>query len=145
MGAYETVIVRDFIAAINRRRPAEMSELMTEDHTFVDSLGREESGRWAAIAGWTEYFRCFPDYSIRIEMLLSQGSHVAVFGSASGTYSGPQGLVAENRMEMPAAWRAVVEQGRVKRWQVYADGTEGRRVMAMDDSPGLPQRSDVGV
>ena len=37
-------VVEAFIAAINRRRPSEISELMTEDHTFVDSGGRVESG-----------------------------------------------------------------------------------------------------
>ena len=51
------------------------------------------------------------------------------FGSASGTYNGKRGLVPGNRIEMPAAWRAVVENGKVKLWQAYADWTEGSGII----------------
>jgi ketosteroid isomerase-like protein len=130
----ETDVVMAFIAAINRRSPPEISDLMTEDHTFVDSVGKVESGRQKMTAGWKEYFRLFPDYTVQVETILGQGELVAVFGSASGTYNGKRGLVPENRIEMPAAWRAVVQNGRVKRWQVYADWTEGIRTIAEDEA-----------
>ena len=132
----EIDVVEAFIAAINRRSPAEIAELMTEDHTFVDSRGRVESGREHMTTGWVAYFRLFPDYRIVAESLLADGPLVAVFGSASGTYSGRRGPVAENRIEMPAAWRAVVENGKVSRWQVYADWTEGVRIIAQDQEAG---------
>ena len=132
----EIDVVEAFIAAINRRSPAEIAELMTEDHAFVDSRGRVESGREHMTAGWDGYFRLFPDYRIVAESLLADGPLVAVFGSASGTYSGRRGPVAENRIEMPAAWRAVVENGKVSRWQVYADWTEGVRIIAQDQEAG---------
>jgi ketosteroid isomerase-like protein len=136
MMSRETGVVRAFVAAINRRSPLEISELMAEDHTFVDSGGRIESGRQKMTAGWYEYFRMFPDYTILVETVLADGECVAVFGSASGTYNGKRGLVAENRIEMPAAWRAVVRDGKVKRWQVYADWTEGIRTIAEDTAVG---------
>jgi ketosteroid isomerase-like protein len=132
----EIDVVEAFIAAINRRSPAEISNLMTEDHTFVDSCGHVESGREHMTAGWDGYFRMFPDYQIVAESILADGPLVAVFGSASGTYNGKRGLVAENRIEMPAAWRGVVENGKVRRWQVYADWTEGVRVIAQDQGTG---------
>ncbi|MBM3310371.1 MAG: nuclear transport factor 2 family protein [Candidatus Aminicenantes bacterium] len=125
-------VVRAFVAAINRRSPAEISRLMTEDHTFVDSTGGAHSGRESMTAGWEQYFRMFPDYEIRVERILAENEIVAAFGSASGTYSGKRGPVPENRIEMPAAWRAVVENGKVKIWQVYADWTEGTRIIAED-------------
>jgi hypothetical protein len=109
---------------------------MTEDHTFVDSGGRVESGREKMTAGWREYFRIFPDYAIHVETILAVHDLVAVFGSASGTYNGKRGPVLENRIEMPAAWRAVVQDGKVKRWQVYADWTEGTRTIAEDNAVG---------
>jgi ketosteroid isomerase-like protein len=131
-----TEVVRAFIAAINGRDSRQIAGLMTENHTFVDSLGRMESGREQMTAGWDEYFRLFPDYRIEVETLLAQGQIVAVFGSASGTYNGKRGLVPENRIEMPAAWRAVVQEGKVKHWQVYADWTVGTRTMAEDEKHG---------
>ena len=136
MTSTEINVVEAFIAAINRRSPPEISDLMTEDHTFVDSAGRAESGREHMTAGWDAYFRMFPDYRIVTETILADGPLVAVFGSASGTYNGKRGPVPENRITMPAAWRAVVENGKVKRWQVYADWTEGIRIIAEDKEVG---------
>jgi hypothetical protein len=78
----------------------------------------------------------FPDYTILVETILADHQLVAVFGSASGTYNGKRGLVPENRIEMPAAWRALVQNGKVKRWQVYADWTEGTRTIAEDNAVG---------
>jgi ketosteroid isomerase-like protein len=125
-------VVKAFVAAINRRSPSEISGLMTEDHTFIDSGGGSHKGRESMTAGWEQYFRMFPDYEIRVESILEDKDLVAVFGSASGTYNGKRGLIPENRIEMPAAWKAVVAKGKVKLWQVYADWTEGRRIINED-------------
>lgn len=128
--------VKDFIAAINRRDAAALAELMAEDHTFVDSQGTTVSGRENMAAGWAEYFRLFPDYAVQVETIVHDKGLVALFGSAAGTYSGRRGPVPENRIEMPAAWKAVVEKGRVKLWQVYADWSGGQRIIAEDAKRG---------
>ena len=132
----EIKVVKAFIVAINRRDPSAISGLMTEDHTFVDSAGRIESGRENMTAGWEGYFRTFPDYEIRIESILGDKALVAVFGSAFGTYNGKRGLVSENRIEMPAAWKAIMANGKIKLWQVYADWTEGCRTIDEDKETG---------
>jgi hypothetical protein len=88
------------------------------------------------VAGWHAYFGMFPDYTILVESILGDRGLVAVFGSAAGTYKGKRGCVPENRIEMPAAWRAVVENGKVKVWQVYADWTEGSRIIGEDAAGG---------
>jgi ketosteroid isomerase-like protein len=132
MTTNEIDVVKAFIAAINQRNPSEISGLMTEDHTFVDSGGRIQSGRENMTAGWKAYFRMFPDFEIQVENMLGDKALVAVFGSASGTYNGKRGLVSENRIEMPAAWKAVVANGKIKHWQVYADWTEGLKTIAED-------------
>jgi limonene-1,2-epoxide hydrolase len=132
----EIDVVKAFVAAINRRSPSEISGLMTEDHTFVDSGGAIQSGRENMTAGWEVYFRMFPDYQIQVEDIMADKALVAVFGLASGTYNGKRGLVPENRIEMPAAWRAVVENGKVKLWQVYTDWTEGSRIIREDQETG---------
>jgi len=125
MNSHEIKVVEAFIAATNRHDLVELSNLMTEDHTFVDPTGRNHSGRETMTAGWKSYFEMFPDYEIHVEKLLADKALVAIFGSASGTYNGKRGLVAENRIAMPAAWRASVENGKIKLWQVYADWTQG--------------------
>jgi ketosteroid isomerase-like protein len=136
MTSNEINVVKAFIAAINRQNPSAISELMTEDHTFVDSAGRNESGRENMTAAWERYFRMFPDYEIQVESMLGDKALVAVFGSASGTYNGKRGLVPENRIEMPAAWKAIVANGKIKHWQVYTDWTEGCKIIAEDKEAG---------
>lgn len=43
MDSKEIAVVRDFVAAINQGNASRLSNLMTEDHTFVDSRGKTES------------------------------------------------------------------------------------------------------
>ena len=136
MTSSEISVVEAFIAAINRRSPCEISDLMTEDHAFVDSTGRIELGRENMTALWKEFFRLFPDYEIHVESLLADKAVVAVFGSTSGTYNGKRGLVPENRIGMPAAWKAMVANGKIKLWQVYADWTEGCKTIDEDKRMG---------
>ena len=136
MNSNKINVVKAFIAAINRRNPSELSGLMTEDHTLVDSGGKIQSGRENMTAGWQEYFRIFPDYEIHVESILGDKAVVAVFGSATGTYNGKRGLVPENRIEMPAAWKAVVDNGKIKLWQIYADWTKGCRTIDEDKEMG---------
>ena len=132
MSSHEIKVVEDFIAAINRRDPGGICELMTEDHTFVDSMGTTASGHDHMLAGWQEYYRMFPDYEVQVEQMVADKDLVAVFGSTSGTYNGKRGLVEENRITMPAAWRAVVAGDKIKYWQVYADWTEGWKIIEED-------------
>jgi len=133
MESNEISIVRDFIAAINQGDVSQLSSLMTEDHAFVSSQGTIDSGRENMTNGWKEYFRMFPDYKVKIQNYLQDGSVIAAFGYASGTYNGKRGLVPENRIEMPAAWKAIVENGKIKVWQVYADWTEGSKIINEDE------------
>jgi ketosteroid isomerase-like protein len=132
----ETEVVEAFIDAINQHDLPKLSSLMAEDHTFVDSTGRTESGRANMLAGWNAYFMMFPDYEITIEKMVGEGTFVAVFGSAAGTYDGKRGSVPENRIQMPAAWKAEVVKGRIRLWQVYADWTEGWKIIEEDQRMG---------
>ena len=136
MPSKEIKVVNAFIAAINRHDALGLYDLMTEDHTFVDSGGQVQSGREGMKAGWEGYFSMFPDFTIKVETMLQDGALVAAFGSACGTYNGRRGPVPENRIEMPAAWKAVVEDGRIKLWQVYADWTEGCKIIELDQATG---------
>jgi ketosteroid isomerase-like protein len=132
MDSKEIAAVKSFIAAINQRDASQLSKLMTSDHTFVDASGRAHTGRDKMTQGWNDYYRMFPDYTIEAEFILQDGDLVAAFGSAAGTYNGKRGLVPENRIEMPAAWKAIVKDGKIKLWQVYADWTEGWKTIEED-------------
>lgn len=134
MTSNEINVVKAFIAAINQRDPSAISALMTEDHTFIDPAGQIVSGRSNMIAAWEGYFRMFPDYEIQVETIMGDKSLVGAFGSASGTYNGKRGLVPENEIKMRAAWKAVVTDGKIKLWQVYADWTAGCKIIETDSA-----------
>jgi hypothetical protein len=72
------------------------------------------AGRESMRKGWRGYFSMCPDYWVSHGDIFANGNVVATFGSAGGTISG-------TKWETPAAWRAVVENGLVKEWRVYAD------------------------
>ena len=134
--SHDADVVAAFIAAINRHDVAALADLMTEDHTFIDSQGGRVSGRKEMLAGSKAYFAMFPDYEILVDATLYQNGTVAVFGSVSGTYNGKRGLVQKNRIAMPAAWKANVADGKVKLWQVYCDWTKGVRTIEEDKKTG---------
>ena len=129
-------VAQSFIAAINRHSVGDISELMSENHTFIDSQGHTVVGREAMITGWTAYFGMFPDFEIIIEQILTDGNIVAIFGRAAGTFNGKRGVLPQNRIAMPCAWKAVIADDKVKLWEVYADWTEGMKIVERESGPG---------
>jgi hypothetical protein len=62
---------------------------------------------------------------------------VAVFGAAGGTIAAEGKLPPENQWRTSAAWLAVVENGLVKGWRVYADNKPVYDIIAKSRSgPG---------
>jgi len=122
-------VVLGFMEAINSRDVGKLCALMTEDHLFVDALGNEVRGRESMRKAWTGYFQWFPDYSVSHEEIFANGELVAVFGSAQGTYAAKGTLLKENHWTAPAAWKAVVRDGLVSEWRVYADNQAARKIM----------------
>jgi ketosteroid isomerase-like protein len=118
-----------FVARINAHDLQGLSELMTDDHAFIDALDNRAAGRAAMRAGWQQYFAAVPDYWIRVEAVFEDGGSVALFGRAGGTYApgGPKGEAGA--WEVPAAWWAQVRGDHVAVWRVYADNLPLRQLM----------------
>jgi ketosteroid isomerase-like protein len=116
-----TRIIRQFAEAINSHDIARISELMTDDHEFIDPHGGEVSGREAMKAGWAAYFKWFPDYRIEITDVLGDGDTFGAFGFASGTYKGRHTADDRHYWALPAAWKIIVHNNKIRLWQVYAD------------------------
>jgi ketosteroid isomerase-like protein len=111
-------VVRAFVEAINARDVDRIVALAAEDHQFVDAHGAVVAAEGLRSA-WTGYFQFMPRYGIEVETILCDGETAAVFGSAWGSLGGDD--AAERAWRRPSAWRACVENGRVKLWQVYVD------------------------
>lgn len=125
-------VVEKFVAAINGHDPESLGQLMTRDHVLVDSEGAELQGRDAVKAAWQQYYEFFPDYTIDVEDVLSGDDSVALFGVARGTYAREGETRPEDSWEIPAAWRAVVRDGKIAEWSVFADNDPVRRIVEGD-------------
>ena len=110
-------IVLAFVDRINRRDVDSLGELMADDHCFIDAHGNEVGGRDKMVAGWRGYFGMFPDYSIEVNEIFANGNSFAMFGFAGGSFQGK----GEANWRLPAAWKAIVREGRIAVWQVFAD------------------------
>ena len=123
-------IAMAFVAKINQRDVDGLVALMTPDHVFIDALGNTMRGADQMRKGWQGYFSLFPDYAIEVTDEFSRGEVAAMFGKARGTFAVNGNLTRENFWEIPAAWRAVVKNGRVAEWRVYCDNDPARKIMA---------------
>ena len=137
-----------FVRAINRQDVAGLADLMTREHRFVDSLGNIVVGQDAARQGWLGYFNLVPDYAITVQESYGTGPVVIMFGTAKCTFVPPTPppsyypaaqpkaaakpdtqLNPENAWKTPAAFRVLIEDGRVAEWRVYADNEPIRELM----------------
>lgn len=119
-----------FVRAVNRQNVDALVELMAPDHRFVDSLGTAHQGREMMRKCWAAYFQMVPDYSLAIEETYADGPVVLMLGIAQGTYEGSQTSEAPNRWHTPIAIRALVDDGHMLEWRVYADNEPMRRRIA---------------
>ncbi len=110
-----------FVEKINAHDVEGLADLMSENHLFVDSLGSVQKGREKMREGWRGYFTLFPDYNISVLEIFEKDGTFVLLGSARGTYSVEGSLMEENRWEVPAAWKAVIKDGYVTEWRVFAD------------------------
>lgn len=106
-----------FIDRINAHNADGLGDLMNDDHTFIDAHGNQVSGKEKMIAGWRAYFEWFPDYYIEVTDVFEDGDKLALFGFAGGSYQNQK----TESWRLPAAWKAIVKDGRVTLWQVFAD------------------------
>jgi len=110
-------VVLAFIERINSHDVEGLGALMSDDHTFIDAHGNQLTGKEPMMAGWQGYFAWFPDYYIEVTDVFEDGDKLALFGFASGSFKTQE----TERWRLPAAWKAIVQDGRVTLWQVFAD------------------------
>ena len=123
-------VAQAFLRAINRQDVDRLCELMSPAHRFIDSLGNVVEGRDRMREGWAGYFRLVPDYAVAIEEYYPADPVVIMLGIASGTYANNGRLLPENRWQTPIAIRALIEDGLVAEWRVYADNEPIRKLTA---------------
>ena len=122
-------VINKFVEAINNHDIEAIHQHMAEDHRFIDSMGRTVAGRDEMKKSWIAFFKIVPDYKITISEVFSSDNKLVLLGNASGTYSTDGNLKPENQWKTQAAWRAVVEGGKIAEWKVFGDNEAIRKVI----------------
>ena len=125
-------VAEQFVTAINAHDVECLATLMTSDHRFIDSLGAVVEGRVSMRDGWKFYFAMVSDYHLEISRFFSAEAakdETMLVGVANGSYWS-DGLKRPNSgWSTPVALRAVVRDGQIAEWQVYADNEPIRQQM----------------
>jgi ketosteroid isomerase-like protein len=122
-------VAMEFIKRINSGNVDAICELMTTGHIFQDALGKRFIGREKMREGWSAYFKIVTDYRVHAEEFFQTNERLAIFGTASGSYAAGGGASKETFWEVPAAWGAVIRDGLVAEWRVYADNQPLRKLI----------------
>ncbi|MDP3003602.1 MAG: nuclear transport factor 2 family protein [Bacteroidales bacterium] len=116
----KAIVIR-FVKAINDHDVDEIINLMSEDHIFIDAIDNKTVGKKGMKEGWKGYYELFPDYQIEISDIIGNASTIGLFGYASATYKNLTNKLNSNFWRIPASWKAIVENNKIKHWQVYCD------------------------
>jgi ketosteroid isomerase-like protein len=116
------LIVLQFNECINNQDLEGLSDLMTEDHTFIDSKGEIDRGKDTMLKGWRDFFREFPDYLNHFQRVESRDNLVLITGYSTCSYEPLDG---------PAIWTAKVDNDLVSEWRVYDDTDENREKLKL--------------
>lgn len=103
-----------------------LAQLMSEDHTFIDTAGTEVIGKTACLEAWRGFFEAFPEYRNVFEAVSTKGNETAIAGRSF--------CPGHPELEGPALWTIVVHGDQVVKWRVYEDTAEVRLRLGL----GLP-------
>lgn len=113
-----------FNNCINSLDLDDLTSLMSDDHTFIDSENDVHEGKELMTEGWRDFFKLYPDYRNIFERVEMKEGVVIMVG-----YS-----ICPNEpvLDGPAIWSAKVRDGLVAEWRVYLDTHENRATLGIE-------------
>jgi ketosteroid isomerase-like protein len=76
-------IALQFNECINTQNIRRISDLMTEDHRFIDRAGKVVRGKENMIRAWVKFFELFPEYQNTFERIETHNNIVILYGYAT--------------------------------------------------------------
>jgi ketosteroid isomerase-like protein len=98
-----------FNEKINKQDVEGLAELMTNDHTFIDSDGNITAGKGAMKEGWNNFFKKYPDYRNILTCVTVQSDIVVMIG-----YS----ICSVRALDGANIWTAKISGEKVSEWRV---------------------------
>lgn len=107
-----------FNECINNQDIQGLSDLMTEDHKFIDRQNEVTTPKEEMVKGWMDFFKNFPEYQNYFPRIESKEDIVIIPGYAIGEKGGEKDH---------AIWVAKIQNDQVAEWRIYEDTVEVRR------------------
>ena len=116
-------VALQFNECINRRNLEGLVNLMTNDHTFIDSANNVVTGKSDNQKNWVRFFELFPDYQNVFESVCSKNSTVMMQGYSI--------CPNEKLHNLRVIWTAQIEDNKVKEWRIYFDNEENKAILGI--------------
>ncbi|MEA3478450.1 MAG: nuclear transport factor 2 family protein [Bacteroidota bacterium] len=110
-------IVRAFNNCINNQDIEGLSDLMAENHTFIERDGQSHAPKQHMVEGWKEFFKMFPRYKNSFTKIGTSDELVCVLGYA---------YWSEKETYDPVIWTARIENNLISEWRIYEDSAQNR-------------------
>ena len=111
-------IVQAFNSCINNQDIDGLSDLMAENHTFIERDGKSHGSKQHMVEAWKEFFKMFPRYKNTFTKIGTIDNLVSVLGFA---------YWSEKETCDPVIWTALVENNLISEWRIYEDSSENRK------------------
>ena len=103
---------------INRQDVNRLSNMMTENHKFIDRAGGGAKGKKEMTPGWIRFFKDHPEYTNTFKRVESKGNLVTLYGYATWEIGDDPDY---------SIWTAMVENDLVVEWRIYENTVENRK------------------
>lgn len=117
-------VVIEFNNCINNRDINGLEQLMTEDHSFIDSENNVMSGKVNCLNAWKGFFQGFPDYKNIFQTIRVNNDDVVITGHS---------VCSAPVLQGPAIWSAKIENSKIAEWRVYEDSSKNRQLLGLND------------
>jgi uncharacterized protein (TIGR02246 family) len=104
------LVALKFNEKINAQDLEGLAELMTDDHSFIDSEGNVTKGKNVMKEGWRDFFNKYPDYKNKFTTVTVLNNVVVMIGHSTCSFKPLDG---------PNIWTARIQDERVSEWRVY--------------------------
>ena len=117
------IIALLFNECINNQELDGLTNLMSDDYTFIDSKNKIHPSKEDGIKGWGEFFSTYPDYRNNFSKIILKEDLVIIIGYSTCSYEPLDG---------PALWTARVRNDLIAEWRIYDDTQENREKLGIE-------------
>ena len=113
-------IVNQFNNCINNKDLIGLSDLMTDDHIFIDRDRTVTKTKEVMTQNWRKFFEMVPNYKNTFTRIESYQNNVTIVGYAFWSDDQPLDSVI---------WTAKISNNLIQEWRIYKDTEQSRRVL----------------